>query len=94
MAIVNPSPNIDTANEIVKNNLSAVNHNPELAAAGIQSGSIETANTLFATSKFAHLANAVDDHIQTYNSDIWFKNALQNAPDVYQAIARNGGMNK
>ena len=60
--VVNPGPNVDTANEIVKNNLSATNHNPGLASAGIQSGSTDTANSLFATSQVAHTAAAVDDH--------------------------------
>ena len=87
--VVNPAPSIDVANQIVQNNNNEVNHNPGLAAAAIQSGSADTASALFATAHFLHMANAIDDHIKTYDSHVWIQNALKNVPDVAKALVPN-----
>jgi len=84
--VVSPGPNVDNANQIVQNNLSATNHNPGLAGAAIQSGNPDTATTLFASSQMAHTANAVDDHIKTYNSGGWISNIFKDAKDIGSAL--------
>jgi hypothetical protein len=82
------SPNIDMANIFVQNNQDFVNHNPQLAADAIQSGDINTANTIAVTSNFTEMAKAVDKHQELYNSNIWIANAMKNAPDVINATLR------
>jgi predicted transglutaminase-like protease len=82
------SPNIDMANIFVQNNQDFVNHNPQLAADAIQSGDINTANTIAATSNISDMAQAIDKHQQMYNSNLWVANTLKNAPDVVNATLR------
>ena len=97
---LNSLPNVDVANQIVQNNNSEVSHNPELAADAIQINSLDAADALFATSHFTSMAKAIDDHIQTYNSAAWLRNALKTTPDIANAIIKtpveifnSGGMN-
>ena len=35
------------------------------------------------------IANALDDHIATYNSAAWMRNALKSVPDVSSALVPN-----
>ena len=81
-------PNVSTANDMVQGNPMFVKQNPELAAAGIQSGSQEVFNTLAATSHVTAVANALDDHIATYNSSAWLRNALKDTPDIAVALIK------
>ena len=82
-------PNVSTANDMVQGNPMFVKQNPELAAAGIQSGSQEVFNTLAATSHVTAVANALDDHIATYNSSAWLRNALKDTPDISSALIKS-----
>ena len=81
-------PNVSVANDMVQGNPMFVKQNPELAAAGIQSGSQEVFNTLAATSHVTAVANALDDHIATYNSGAWLRNALKDTPDIAAALIK------
>ena len=81
-------PNVSSANDMVQGNPMFVKQNPELAAAGIQSGSQEVFNTLAATSHVTAVANALDDHIATYNSSTWLRNALKDTPDIAVALIK------
>ena len=81
-------PNVSVANDMVQGNPMFVKQNPELAAAGIQSGSQEVFNTLAATSHVTAVANALDDHIATYNSSTWLRNALKDTPDIAAALIK------
>ena len=81
-------PNVSVANDMVQGNPMFVKQNPELAAAGIQSGSQEVFNTLAATSHVTAVANALDDHIATYNSSAWLRNALKDTPDIAAALIK------
>jgi hypothetical protein len=81
-------PNVSSANDMVQGNPMFVKQNPELAAAGIQSGSQEVFNTLAATSHVTAVANALDDHIATYNSSAWLRNALKDTPDIAVALIK------
>ena len=81
-------PNVSVANDMVQGNPMFVKQNPELAAAGIQSGSQEVFNTLAATSHVTAVANALDDHIATYNSGAWLRNALKDTPDIAVALIK------
>ena len=81
-------PNVSSANDMVQGNSMFVKQNPELAAAGIQSGSQEVFNTLAATSHVTAVANALDDHIATYNSSAWLRNALKDTPDIAVALIK------
>ena len=82
-------PNVSSANDMVQGNSMFVKQNPELAAAGIQSGSQEVFNTLAATSHVTAIANALDDHIATYNSGAWLRNALKDTPDISSALIKS-----
>lgn len=79
-------PNVSSANDMVQGNQMFVQQNPALAAVGIQSGSQEVFNILAATSHATAIAKALDDHIATYNSAAWFRNALKNTPDISAAL--------
>ena len=81
-------PNVSVANDMVQGNPMFVKQNPELAADGIQSGSQEVFNTLAATSHVTAVANALDDHIATYNSSAWLRNALKDTPDIAAALIK------
>ena len=81
-------PNVSTANDMVQGNPMFVRQNPELAAAGIQSGSQDIFNTLAATSHITAIANAIDDHIATYDSGAWLRNALKDTPDIAAALVK------
>ena len=81
-------PNVSSANDMVQGNPMFVKQNPELAAAGIQSGSQEVFNTLAPTSHVTAVANALDDHIATYNSSAWLRNALKDTPDIAVALIK------
>ena len=81
-------PNVSSANDMVQGNPMFVKQNPELAAAGIQSGSQDIFNTLAATSHITAIANAIDDHIATYDSGAWLRNALKDTPDIAAALVK------
>ena len=82
-------PNVSTANDMVQGNPMFVKQNPALAAAGIQSGSQEVFNTLAATSHVTAIAKALDDHVATYNSGAWLRNALKDTPDISNALIKS-----
>jgi hypothetical protein len=82
-------PNVNAANNMVQGNQMFVKQNPALAAVGVASGSQDTFNTLAATSHMIAIANALDDHIATYNSAAWMRNALKSVPDVSSALVPN-----
>ena len=90
MAVVQPvpsqNPNIDMANTATQVNPGFVTRNPQLAADGIQSGDINTFNTLAATSHMVDHATALDDHIKTYNSASWFANIFKDTKEVANAL--------
>lgn len=81
-------PNVSTANDMVQGNPMFVKQNPALAAAGIQSGSQDVFNALAATSHVTAIAKALDDHIATYNSAAWLRNALKDTPDISAALIK------
>ena len=93
-------PNVNTANDMVQGNQMFVKQNPALAAVGVASGSQDTFNTLAATSHMIEIANALDDHVATYNSSTWLNNALKDTKDISSALIPNafekmmGGMNQ
>jgi hypothetical protein len=84
-----PTTNVDIANAMVQGNQVFVKHNPQLAAAGILSGNPDTMNTLAASSHMVNYAKAIDDHIATYNSSVWFSNIFKDAKDVSAALIKN-----
>jgi len=79
-------PNVSSANDMVQGNQMFVKQNPGLAAAGIQSGSQDVFNTLAATSHATAIAKAIDDHVATYNSAAWLRNALKDTPELHKAL--------
>ena len=81
-------PNVSTANDMVQGNPMFVKQNPALAAAGIQSGSQDIFNALAATSHVTAIAKALDDHVATYNSGAWLRNALKDTPDIAAALIK------
>jgi len=81
-------PNVSSANDMVQGNQMFVKQNPGLAAAGIQSGSQDVFNTLAATSHMTAIAKAIDEHVATYNSATWWRNALKDIPDVANAVIK------
>ena len=81
-------PNVSTANDMVQGNQMFVKQNPALAAAGIQSGSQDIFNALAATSHVTAIAKALDDHVATYNSGAWLRNALKDTPDISAALIK------
>jgi len=99
-ANIGAGPNIDFANDAVKGNQEFFTASPTLGAEALQSGNQQTVNTLAAVNHFVSHAQAIDDHIATYNSNVWFKNALKSTPDVANAVIANafdkmmGGMNQ
>jgi len=93
MSTMQPLPpantNVGNANDMVQGNQMFVSQNPKLAAVGVASGNQNTFNTLAATSHMTAVANALDDHIATYNSAAWMRNALKSVPDVSSALIPN-----
>lgn len=81
-------PNVSTANDMLQGNQMFAKQNPKLAADGIQSGSQDVFNALAATSHITSMANAIDDHIATYDSGTWLRNALKNTPDIAAALIK------
>ena len=88
-ANISGGPNVQAANDMVQGNQMFVTQNPKLAAVGVASGSQDTFNTLAATSHMVSLANALDDHVATYNSASWLRNALKDVKDISDALIPN-----
>jgi hypothetical protein len=99
-ATIAPGPNVDFANNAVKGNQEFFTASPALGAAALVSGNQTTVDTLAAVDHFVSYGQAIDDHIATYNSNVWFANALKNVPDVAKSVIPNavdklmGGMNQ
>jgi len=99
-AAIAPGPNVDFANNAVKGNQEFFTASPTLGAAALASGNQDTVNTVAAVDHFMAHAQALDDHIAMYNSNVWISNAFKNSPDVARAVIPNaidkmmGGMNQ
>lgn len=85
---ITPGANVASANDMVQGNPSFVAHSPAVAAAGISTGNQSAFNTLAATTHMVATANAVDDHVQTYNSGSWISNIFKDVKEIPTAVIK------
>ena len=85
MSMQNPLPQTSgvDANQFVTNNKLFVQHNKQVATDAIATGDNNTANAIAASGVIVPTANAVTDHINTYNAHSWWQNALSGAENVF-----------
>jgi hypothetical protein len=76
-------PNIDLGNQIAKSYPRA---EPAIKAAAIQTNDPTQANALGAVGSVSPMAQAINDHLQTYNSRGWFQNILNDTKDVATTV--------
>ena len=76
-------PNLDLANQIAKSYPRA---DASVKSAAIASGNLDTANTVGAVGSVTPTAQALDEHLKTYNSQGWFQTILNDTKDVANSV--------